>query len=984
MNYFIKKIVLVILMLFQSLSITTASAEPVITKSALQEQPAITKPSLSESATTVRAVEEMRGMWVASVVNIDYPTKPTTDPAVLKAEALKILDEAEKTGFNAVFLQVRPTADAFYKSDYFPWSKYLTGTQGKAPADSFDPLAFWIKEAHDRGIELHAWINPYRITKKTASEAKPTIASLASGHPARNHPDWVVRYSDNNLYFNPGIPQVRKLIVDSILELVKKYEVDGIHLDDYFYPGREFNDSKTYATYGKGYKNIGDWRRANVNTLVSDVHKAIKSVDNNVRFGISPFGIWANKASNSLGSDTRGLESYYDHFADSRQWVKDGIIDYITPQIYWNIGYSVADYSKLLTWWSNVVKGTSVDLYIGHAAYKAGNSNTTSPWYGVAEIEKQMQLNRGYPEVKGSLFYNYTSLVKYPALSSTIKSVYGSIDGKVSTIPVTVSRPSRDIKTSYSQYYLNGTSDPDIPLYLNGKLVENRSSKGYFGILVNLGNGTNTFTFSQDGSHVTRVINKSTSSTPAQKMTKADITSASVFPQSQEYRMPGEKITLSCTAPAGSKVTVKFNGKTYTMKTASTSRGLYPAKFTYVYTIPSFTGTPRNINLGTPSYTMNYNGTVRTRKAPATVGVILSGSPFYAEISKEDIDTYESTNTSNGAAYELRKGMVDYLTGMTGDFARLSSGLWVRKTSITSYTSKAILKPVITSAVYTSGKKWDTLRFNYASSLAAIADFDGSKLTVNISAAASGKLPLLPTGSMFKSVSFNKESNYGQYILELKPGEIIDGYYIEKTTSGIILHIKRPVKTTVGNKPLTGIVIMLDPGHGGDDTGAIGPLGSTYAEKKINLNTALKLRTELNRLGAQVLMTRTTDKAVSLSDRLTASRNARPDLFISIHGNSMADNVDISKIKGFSVYYKEPHAESYSQSLLSGATQIGRTNKGVRWANFYVVRGTWTPSILIENGFVPNPDEFELLIDDAEQTRLAKSLATSIIKHFTR
>jgi uncharacterized lipoprotein YddW (UPF0748 family) len=421
-------------------------------------------------------VREMRGLWVASVVNIDYPKKPTTDPAVLKSEAVKILEEAKKAGLNAVFLQVRPTADALYKSNIFPWSKFLTGTQGKAPNGGFDPLAFWITEAHKRDIELHAWINPYRITKKTASEASPTVSSLHYSHPARRHPEWVVKYSDGNLYFNPGIPEVRKLIVDGVLEIVNRYDIDGIHFDDYFYPGRNFNDSKTYEKYGKKYKNIGDWRRDNITALVSDVSKAIKATGKNVRFGISPFGIWANKSSNSLGSDTRGLESNYDHYADSRRWVKEEIIDYIAPQLYWNIGYSIADYAKLLEWWKNVVTGTSVDLYIGHAAYKAGNKDVSSPWYGVAEMERQMFLNRNYPEVKGSIFYNYTSIAGYPALGSTIKAVYDRIDGRQARIPVTVSRPSGNITTSYTKYYLTGSSDPAQPLYLNGKPVENRSA----------------------------------------------------------------------------------------------------------------------------------------------------------------------------------------------------------------------------------------------------------------------------------------------------------------------------------------------------------------------------------------------------------------------------------------------------------------------------------------------------------------------------
>lgn len=978
----------IILVLLLILPLTVCGGADVIKEASVAKEVNIasTAKVVSPSRETDAANRnEMRGIWVASVGNIDYPSKATTNPAVLKAEAIKILDDAKSAGLNAVFLQVRPTADAFYKSDYFPWSKYLTGKQGTAPNGGFDPLAFWIAEAHKRGIELHAWINPYRITREGSSKAKPTINSLTLNHPARKNPEWVIRYSDdNNLYFDPGLPQVRKLIRDSVLEVVEKYDIDGIHFDDYFYPGKDFNDSKTYAKYGAEYKNIGDWRRANVNTLISDVSKAIKAVNKDVRFGISPRGIWANKSTNSLGSDTSGYESNYEQFADSRRWVKDELIDYIAPQIYWNIGFSKADYSKLLTWWKDVVSGTSVDLYIGHALYKAGNQDTTNPWYGVAEIERQMFLNRNYPEVKGSIFYNYSSMAKNPALKSTIKSAYDRIDGNVSAIPVTVSRPSGNIKTGYSQYYLNGSSDPAKPLYLNGNLVQNRSSKGYFGILVDLEKGTNTFTFSQDGSYVTRVINRSTDSAPLQKMSKAEITASSMFPQSQEYRMPGEKITFSCQAPSGSKVSVKINGKTYTMKTASTVGGLYPAKFTYTYTVPSYTGTPRNIDLGTPVYTMNYNGTVKSFKAPAKVGVIMKGSPFYAEISKEDIDTYESTDTSKGAAFELRKGMVDYVTGMTGDFARLSSGLWVRKTSITTYSSKAQLKPSVRKAVYTTGAKWDKLRLYYPSSLAAIADLNGSKLTVTISAAKSGVLPNLPANGLFESATFEQSGDHGKYTLSLKPGKAIEGYYIEKTTDGIILHVKRQVKAIAGGKPLTGITIMLDPGHGGSDTGAIGPLGTEYAEKRINLDTALKLRTELEVLGANVLMTRTTDVAMSLSDRLTASRKARPDLFISIHANSMADNVDISKIKGFSVYYKEGIAKPVSQSLLTSAVKIGRTDKGVRWANFYVVRGTWTPSILIENGFVPNPDEFELLTSESEQIRLAKSMASSITQYFTR
>lgn len=939
------------------------------------------------SSVPARAVSfskgELRGLWVATVANTDYPSKPTTDPAVLKDEAIKILDNAKNIGINVVFLQVRPTEDALYKSDIFPWSKYLTGTQGLAPADGFDPLAFWVTEAHNRGIELHAWINPYRVTKSSNTP----LNSLHATNPARLHPDWVVKYSDNNLYFNPGIPEARKLIVDGIREIMDNYAVDGIHFDDYFYPGRTFNDSNTYKAYGKGYANINDWRRANVNALVSDVSQAVKASGKNILFGISPFGIWANKSSNPLGSDTNGLEAYNDHYADTRKWVKEDMIDYIIPQIYWQIGYSLADYSKLLSWWSNVASGTGVDLYIGQATYRACSSDTSSAWYGISEIERQLQLNQKYPEVKGSVFYNYTSLAENPGLGTAIKTIFEKRDGMAASKPVTVSRPSANIQTSFTSFYLNGTSDPGKPLYLNGKPVEGRSSEGYFGFLVPLERGSNIFTLSQDGSYVTRVIYRKSPVQTVTKMSKIEIPDGSVFPASQEYRTPGEKITLSCQAPAGSKVSVKIGGKSYAMKSdvaASGSSGLIPAKYTYTYTMPSYSGTPRNIDLGAPVYTLNYKGSVKTRTAPAKVGVIMAGSPFYAEVSKEDIDTFKSPDPSLGAAYELRKGMTDYITGMTGAYARLSSGLWVRKTSIASYTSKTRLQPSVVSAVYQTGDKWDTLKLAYSSSLAAVADFDGSKLTVGISAAVSAVTPALPDNALFSSAVFSHSGDRGQYTLSVKAGQVIDGYYIEKATDGIVLHVKRPARTTGDYGSLQGITIMLDPGHGGTETGAIGPLGPDYAEKTINLNTALKLRTELQALGATVLMTRTTDVTMSLPDRLTASRNARPDMFLSVHANSMEDNVDISKIFGFSVHYKETLARPLSEAILSKAAEIGRKNRGTQYNNFYVVRGTWTPSMLMENGFVPNPAEFETLISDSEQSKLAKSIADGIAGYFSR
>ncbi|NJD03816.1 MAG: ATP-binding cassette domain-containing protein, partial [Ruminiclostridium sp.] len=784
-----------------------------------------TVPAGSGEDMTVKPVSDLRGVWVATVTNIDYPSKPATDPEVLKSEALAILDKSAGMGLNAVFLQVRPTADALYKSKYFPWSKYLTGSQDTMPEGGFDPLGFWVEQAHLRGMELHAWINPYRITKRQSGEPAASLASLAPSNPAVLNPGWVVKYTDGNLYFDPGIPEMRKLVVDGVLEIIENYDVDGIHLDDYFYPGKNFNDSASFSKYGIWAGNIDNWRRANVNALVNELSGAVKSTGKNIRFGISPFGIWANKKTNPLGSDTMGLQTYYDHYADTLKWVKDGILDYIAPQLYWNIGYSIADYSKLLTWWKDAVSGTNVELYIGQAAYRAGNSSPSSPWYGITEIPRQLQLNAGTPEVKGSIFFSYRSLIDNPSLASAIKAGYENKDGKYAGVPVNISRPSESIRTKFSQFYLNGSSDPSKPLYLNGIHFENRSPQGYFGILVPLAQGANSFTFSQEGTWSNRVIYREAPSASPGKMKAIEIPAASVFPQTQEYRTPGEKITLSCKAPSGSKVTVKLGGKTYKMAqsvTAISSAAGYPATFTYTYKIPSYTGTPRNIDLGAPIYKMSYKGTVKTRKAPAKIGVIMKGSPYYAKVTKPVIDTYKKPLSGNGAAYELYSGMTDYVTGMTGSYVRLASGPWVGKGSVSVYTSRYRIRPEIKKAVYEAGEKWDKIKLDISSPSTVFAAYDEASIRLTVSPASKAALPKLPANSLISAVTVSTKDNIVQYTMTLKKDQRIEGYFVEKTSTGAVLNIKRPVFAKEGSQPLSGITIMIDAGHGGDESGAIG------------------------------------------------------------------------------------------------------------------------------------------------------------------
>lgn len=374
-------------------------------------------------AASVPVETQMRGVWVSSVYNMDYPSAVTTNSATLMAEADEILDKCVELGFNAVFLQVRPSSDALYRSEIFPWSRWLTGTQGTAPGNNFDPLSYWVSGAHARGLELHAWINPYRVTRSGETEWE----AMDSSNPAKQHPEWLIEYRDN-YYYDPALEEVRQLVVDGAAEIVRKYDVDGIHLDDYFYPGEDFDDSASFSRYGKGYSDIGDWRRNNVNLLVADLDEALHKLKPEISFGISPSGIWENSGFDARGSLTNGHSAYSENYADGLFWVQNGIIDYICPQIYWEIGFTQADFSVLLDWWHEAVRGTDVKLYIGLGDYRSAEcTDTESVWYGPDEIARQLDLVDSSGKSSGTIQFRYGSLIDLPALGAAVKKHFAAV-----------------------------------------------------------------------------------------------------------------------------------------------------------------------------------------------------------------------------------------------------------------------------------------------------------------------------------------------------------------------------------------------------------------------------------------------------------------------------------------------------------------------------------------------------------------------------
>jgi uncharacterized lipoprotein YddW (UPF0748 family) len=350
---------------------------------------------------------EFRGVWVATVDNIDWPSKGNFNSDSQKVEFIKLLDMHQRNGLNAMIVQVRPCSDAFYPSPYEPWSKWLTGVQGQPPSPYYDPLEFMIAETHKRNMVFHAWMNPYR------AEFYPQNDEVSATHITKLHPEWFLAYGDKK-YFDPGNREAQQYVVEVVRDIVSRYDVDAIHFDDYFYPyplpGLKFPDDATYNQYGQGITRE-DWRRANTDSIISKLHAAIKEENSKCQFGISPFGVWRNADRDPVnGSKTNGSLSNYDNlYADILLWLKNGWIDYVAPQLYWEIGHGRAPYEVLLNWWSKHTYGKH--LYIGLGIYKA---RSNAAWSNPNQLPRQIEALRNTPNIKGMVFYSSKIFEKNP------------------------------------------------------------------------------------------------------------------------------------------------------------------------------------------------------------------------------------------------------------------------------------------------------------------------------------------------------------------------------------------------------------------------------------------------------------------------------------------------------------------------------------------------------------------------------------------
>ncbi len=948
---------------------------------------------------------EVRGVWIASVLNLNFPTEPGLDAKTLAAEMDAILDNCEKNRFNTVYFQVRPAADALYRSALFPTSAYLVDEQGDPLPGNFDPLAYLLAEAHARNIRVYAWVNPLRITLGSPSKPEPDVTALVEGHPARQNPDWAIPYADGKLYFDAGQPAVRQYVIDGVAEIVRAYDVDGVIFDDYFYPypttekvdGKNvtvpFADDASYALYGGDFADKGNWRRDNINRLIEGCYRAIKEIDAECLFGVAPFGIWQNDDGENGGSDTSGMSAYTQIYCDPLAWIKGGYVDYIAPQIYWEMGYDVAAFDVLARWWNAQVDGTGVELLISHAAYRYDND-----WKNPqGELSAQIEFARSELGYRGSIHYGYAAIAdNVNGVADELRAMYH--DEIIYTDPVptgaalALTSPADGAWIDAEATYLIGGSDPTVSLLFEGKPVS-RTKSGYFSLYTPLEEGKNEFTFTYGGREIAYTLYRGTRPSSGTGTASTNLGSYQITvsaPADDIAAAAGTKVTLTCLAPQGSTVTAKIAGKSIKLSEVKkpTANGTYLAStYSGTYTLPS-ANAGEVVDLGNVVYSAARRGEnasadgvrlrVMGKDAAIPVEVICDSSEM-----KLGYDTWYYDDFTPQVA-----GMRDYAVSQGNGYYRLRVAGYIKEENLRELSGETEIPIAEINAIRVGVAGGHTvITVNAAETVPMNGYVENGKFYLslyNINADWKGKIemvdnPLFTAAEWIKSTKVNSI----KLVFALRDVNNFYGFEFDYDAAGrTLIRLRNPQRLPEGDAPLTGKLIVLDAGHGGTDSGALGP-GGAVNEKDLNLAITLEAARSLRALGAEVILTREGDTTVEINDRLVRLDALAPDLSISIHQNSMGYATDITRVRGLiGLYYADAGkllTETVSAAVSSALNRYERTPSEQRLA---LCRNARFPSTLIEVGFITCVEEYEKMQNPAVIAATGEAFARGVLDYY--
>lgn len=955
---------------------------------------------------------ELRGVWIATVSNINYPSKQGLSEAELKAELDDIIATAKAAGLNAIYFQARPACDAMYKSDIFPTSAYLSGKQGQAADGDFDPLAYLVAAGHLNRIAVHAWVNPLRVTAGSQAYPNTDLSRLAQTNPARQHPEWVVEYG-GALYFNVGIPEVRELIAQGVREIVSNYDVDGVIFDDYFYPYPvatktasgasyivEYEDGAAYDAYGGDYQDKGDWRRSNVNVMVESCYWAVKEKEQGCLFGIAPFGIWRNDNGTNGGSATSGLQSYSELYADSLAWIKGGYLDYIAPQIYWSFSTSVARYDTLVKWWNAQLDGTDVKLVVCHGAYRYKDFEKDP----AREIQNQVEYARSELHYNGSIMYGYEQIKENTwGLADELVSLYAEniiyTDTVSNGAALTFTSPASGATLSYGSTYVLGYCDPAEKLVLDGYPVS-RTKNGYFSLFLPLAPGENKFEFLYGEEKVVYTLKRQDNASGGYTQLSS-FAVTSVSPAAGYIGQEGTVLGVSCTAPAGSTVTAALNGVTVALSSTIKPEGTakyYAEVYKGTITLPKATKGKSEL-VGKITFTAKKGGESASAES-GDIKVLGDNTGILVAVKNDNAALYnEPAGDFYTSAYTPQsKGACDWALAYRDGYYLLQMGAWVAAADVeVKQTGEISAFSGINSLLLWQTGGETKIYMKSEDSVPITAALQGDKLVFtlhstflkNSAVTYDGSSPVVKTlnlsedkenGRVYAQISLINAENYYGYTVS---------YVKEQGVNCILIIIKNPKNTDLSKEePLKGITIVLDAGHGGNDNGALGFLSGKNGEREqneadLNLEITLLAKEKLESLGANVVLTRSEDIYVSLQDRLAIYYSVMPDLALSIHQNSMLYNADITKISGTIGLWWSECGRALAEKISSSVSKaLKRYQFETRAQELYMCRSNAFPSALVEVGFMTNAEEYEMMVNGNGKERAAQAITDGILEFF--
>ncbi len=945
---------------------------------------------------------EVRGVYIASVYNINFPSKKNLSADELRAELDDIVATCVDAGLNAIYFQARPSSDALYDSKIFPTSEYLTGTQGAPLPDGFDPLAYIIEKAHASNIKVHAWVNPLRVTVGSASSPAHDTTALAENHPARLHPEYTVAYADGKLYFDCGLPEVRTLIADGVAEISANYDVDGIIFDDYFYPYPQngadgkpaiFDDASTYSVYG-GEMSLEDWRRDNVNKMIKGCYDAIKAVNADCEFGVAPFGIWQNSDGTNGGSDTSGLESYSAIYCDPTAWIKGGYVDYIAPQIYWRFSTSAARYDVLVRWWNTLLDGSNVKLLISHGVYNYDTWESPE-----SEIRNQIEFARSELMYRGSILYGYEALKNNShGLFDEVRDVFSEETEHTDIVSnereLYISIPYSGSIIDGENTFVIGTSDPAYPLYVDGKKV-GRTKSGYFSLYLPLNEGKNTFVFSHKDKDTEYVITRTATVSSTAEITYPTLASPGIAAVTPTYEWMGNgTLPVSVTAPKGATVTATLAGKKISLTPTlwvPSQEGKYMKE---VYT-GSFTvwGTAGKIeDWGTVKFEITYGGETFTSES-APIKVLGNNASLPIEVLADDTELKIQTDSWYYDDYTPQSaGMRDNAVHLSGGKYKLRCGGYIDADKVKVLSGNQIGIATVRSAVASTDEQNTYFTFDVNENVPINCNLADGEFCVTLYNIDTKTVPLadFAENPLFESVRSEKsvKANSYKYYFKLYDIENFYGFRHYYEDGKLIFEWKNPEKLKEGDKPLEGKTIILDAGHGGKNPGALGPLGGSEGainESDFNLEIVMAAQPYLEALGAKVIQIRDreTEIDVPIADRMQTLIDVDPDLVLSIHQNSMPYTSDITTIHGVvGLYWSDSGymlTDVMGEVISEALDKIDRSPTKQRLA---MVRNAKFPSTLVETCFITCVEEYERMMKPDTVDKIAKAIADGVIKYY--